>query len=457
MKGFREISDDDRWALAFYVAMLGGDPARTAAGEKLWSAGRGKSEAGNLRALATLTEADVTQRYGSEIASVFLWLRANPAVLDSSQPSPIAYARSVLADSVTAYRAGRQAEAQRLALGAYLEGFELAEASLDTVDRNLRQEVEAQMLGYRELLRKNAPVEQVAAAAQHIDELLEASAKALGRDSLTPGTAAMSAFFVIVREGLEALLVITAIVAFLLKTGRRDALRWIHAGWISALVLGLVTWFVASSLIRVSGATRELTEGLTALFAAAILLYVGFWLHARSHAAAWKAFVQDHVQGALQRGTLWALAGVSFLAVYREAFETVLFIQALWQQSEGNAQHAVLAGLGGGAAALAVIAWLMLRYGVRLPIGPFFTVCSIFMALLAVVFTGHGIKALQEADVIAASPVPGFSVSALGIYPTLQTIAGQLVVLLIIVVLFLWSNGRSARRVTGSSRADALD
>ena len=449
MKGFGELPEDDRWALAFYVAALGADSARMAAGDRLWNAGRGKSETGNLRALATLSENEVTQRYGDDIAAVFTWLRANPAVLESAQPSPIAYARSVLADSVGAYRAGRREEAQRLALGAYLEGFELAEASLDTVDRKLRQDVEAQMLSYRELIRQSVPVEQIESAAQRIDDLLEASAKALGHESLTPSTAATSAFFILVREGLEALLVIAAIVAFLIKTERRDALRWIHAGWISALALGLVTWFAAATLIRISGATRELTEGFTALFAAAILLYVGFWLHAKSQAAAWKTYVQEQVQGALQRGTLWALAGVSFLAVYREAFETVLFIQALWQQSAGDARHAVVLGLACGAAALGLIAWLMLRFGVRLPLGPFFTACSILMALLAVVFTGQGIKALQEADVIAASPVAGFTVSALGFYPTMQTIIAQAAVLSIVIAMFAWSGRRNTRSAAG--------
>jgi high-affinity iron transporter len=445
MKSFSELPEEDRWALAFHVAALGADPARTAAAEQLWKGGHGKTEAGNLRALATLTENDVARRYGEDVATVFVWLRAHPATLESAQSSPIAYARSVLGESLAAYRAGRREEAQRLALGAYLEGFELAEATLDTVDRNLRQEVETQMLGYRELLRQNAPPAQVASAAERIDQLLEASDRALGHESLTASTAAMSAFFIIVREGLEALLVITAIVAFLIRTGRRDALLWIHAGWIGALALGLVTWFAALSLVRVSGATRELTEGFTALFAAGILLYVGFWLHAKSHAAAWKTFVQEHVQGALQRGTLWALAGVSFLAVYREAFETVLFIQALWQQSADEAQHAVAAGLGCGAAVLALIAWLMLRFGVRLPLGPFFTVCSLLMAVLAVVFTGQGIKALQEADVIAASPVTTFSVSALGFYPTVQTIVGQAAVLALVIAMFLWSGHRGAR------------
>jgi high-affinity iron transporter len=213
-------------------------------------------------------------------------------------------------------------------------------------------------------------------------------------------------------------------------------------------VVGLATWFVAGRLIDISGATRELTEGVTALLAAAILLYVGFWLHSKSYAQAWKSFIETRLKGALEHGTLWALAGLSFLAVYREAFEAVLFYQALWQQAGEGAHGSVLVGFLSGAAALAVIAWLILRYGVRLPIGLFFSACSILMALLAVVFTGHGVKALQEAGVIAASPIDAISLRALGFYPTIETALTQGIVLLLVIGAFAWSRAVNRQGVT---------
>jgi high-affinity iron transporter len=239
---------------------------------------------------------------------------------------------------------------------------------------------------------------------------------------------------------------VAAIVAFLIKADRREALPWIHAGWMGALVLGVLTWFAAVKLIEVSGATRELTEGVTALVAAVILLYVGFWLHDKSHAQAWRQFIDEHLTAALQKGTLWALAGLSFIAVYREVFETVLFYEALWQQAGPNAHGSVLVGLACGAGALALLAWLILRYGLRLPIGPFFAVCSILMVVLAIAFTGNGIKALQEADLIAASPVAGVSVPLLGLYPTMQTMVAQAVVLLLVAGALVWARNARNRR-----------
>ncbi len=437
MAGFGTLGEDERWALAQYVAAMSQAPERVSRGGALWRTGRGKKEIGTLRAMATLTDNDVTEKYGADTAAAFAWLKANPQALSAIKEEPIAYSRRLLGESLAAYRAGKHDEAQQLALTSYLEGFELVEASLDTLDRNLRQEIETQMIAYRDLLRRGGPVEPV---AEHIDGLLAASADKLGSTGLSPTTAAISAFFILVREGLEALLVVAAIIAFLIKSGRREAMPWIHTGWIGALVLGVITWFVASTLIAISGATRELTEGVTALLAAAILIYVGFWLHGKSYAHAWKAFIDRHLSAALQGGTLWALAGVSFLAVYREAFETVLFYQALWQQAGAGGHASVIIGFLCGVAVLAVLAWAILRYGVRLPIGPFFTVCSILMAGLAVVFTGHGIKALQEAGMIAAVPFGDFNLPALGMYATVESMLAQLFVLLSVIAAFFWSH-----------------
>lgn len=447
MAGFGKLSEDERWALALYVATMGQDAQRVGKGGALWQAGTGKNEIGTLRAVATLTDNDVAAKHGADVAAAFAWLKANPQALAAAKEDPIAYSRRLLGESVAAYRAGKPGDAQQLALTSYLEGFELVESSLDTLDRNLRQEVETQMIAYRDLLRRGAPVEPVAQLAEHIDRLLAATAEKLGSSGLSPTTAAISAFFILVREGLEALLVVAAIIAFLAKSGRREAMPWIHAGWIGALVLGVITWFVASTLIAISGATRELTEGVTALLAAVILIYVGVWLHGKSYAHAWKAFIDQHLSAALQGGTLWALAGVSFLAVYREAFETVLFYQALWQQVGEDAHGSVVIGFLCGVATLAVLAWAILRYSIRLPLGPFFTVCSVLMAGLAVVFTGHGVKALQEAGLIAAVPFGNFNLPALGVYATVEGMLAQLFVLLSVVAAFVWSHHANHRAV----------
>src|SRR4029450_11284463 len=137
-----------------------------------------------------------------------------------------------------------------------------------------------------------------------------------------------SALIILLREGLEAILIVAAIVALLVKAGRRDALPYIHSGGIGPLAVGMLTCVVASYGVTISGATREVTEGVTALVAAGVLLYVGFWMHSKAYADRWRTFLQGQLRDALSARTMWALALVSFLAVYREAFETGLFYQA---------------------------------------------------------------------------------------------------------------------------------
>ena len=442
MAPYRQLGDEARWALAFYVGTLGPDAQQAAKGWTAWQEGKGRAEIGTLRALATLTDAEVMQKYGADVAASFAWLKANPQALAGVKEAPIAFTRRLLAQSLAAYRGGEREEANWLALSAYLEGFELAEARLDAIDRGLRQRIELQMIQYRDLMRRGASADEVAAASAAIDELLAESAKRLETQGLSPTAAAVGAFVILLREGIEALLVVTAIIAVLLKAGRRDALPWIHLGWVGALAAGGVTWFAASALVEISGATRELTEGVTALLAAAILIYVGVWLHRRRHAQAWQALIDSRLRGELARGTLWALAGVSFLAVYREAFETVLFFQALWQQADDTAHGSVVVGVACALGVLALTAWLVLRYGLRLPLGTFFAATALLLAALAVVFTGHGLRALQEADAVAATPFGAIELSALGVYPTVETLAAQLLVLAALTVGFLFKGER---------------
>ena len=142
------------------------------------------------------------------------------------------------------------------------------------------------------------------------------------------------------------------------------------------------------------------------------------------------------------------MAGVSFLAVYRELFEIVLFYQALWAQAGEGGRHALIAGIAAAAVLLAAIGWAIFKYSVRLPIGPFFAVMSVLLALMAVVFAGNGAAALQEAGVLGADPGRVRLPAALGVYPTLQTLAAQAGVLAIVVIGFYLASRPNTGRET---------
>lgn len=443
MQGYAtSLSDDQRWALALHVANYLASDAERRQGAALWKQGKYRSRFVDLSSMTGQSPQQWQAALGPDGPLVLAYLRSDPQVL-AGKESPLAYSERVLAESLARYRAGRHDDAYALAVDAYLQGFELAEAGLVAVNPALKQQVEREMYAYRNLIKTRAPVSEVAAAEARIETLLGDARGLLEGAALSPAVAYSSSLVILLREGLEAILLLAVVVAFLIKTGRREALKYIHVGWIVALLLGVATWAAATYVVDVSGASRELTEGITALFAAAVLLYVGFWLHDKLHAQRWKEFIETKVHGALNQGTMWSIALVAFVAVYREVFETVLFYQALWLQAGNGGRHMVAMGFVSAAAALVVLAWLIFRFSVRLPLKLFFGINSVLLYILAVVFAGKGVAALQEAGKLPVSPINFPTIDVLGIYPNLQTLGLQLL-LIVAAAVFLVLSRRKA-------------
>jgi high-affinity iron transporter len=445
MRPFTELSEADRWALAFFVSGLRATPDAAARGQALWEQGKGKAEFTGFGPLVSPSPGEVVAKGGAELGEVQTYLTLHPEAIAAAAPTPLAVTRAKLDEALQAYRAGDRDGARQHAITAYLEGFELIEASLDNVDAPLRTETERAMMALRSAIAEGQPVQAVADQIGQVNELLARVDMALSAGSLSPTTAFVSSLLILLREGLEAILVLAAIIAFIVKTGRRDVLPYVHAGWIAALVLGVATWAVAHYLLAISGANREITEGITALVAAAMLLYVGYWLHSKSYAQAWATFIRNQVSAALSKRTVWTMAGVSFLAVYRELFEIILFYETLWVQVGADGRMAVLGGIVAAAVLLALIGTAILKYSVRLPIGPFFAVTSGLLALMAVVFVGNGVAALQEAGVIDATLVHFISVPLLGVHPTAQGLLMQLGSLALVVAGVLFSRHQMAQ------------
>lgn len=439
MRAFSELSDDDRWALAFEVASLPSPADLRAKGESLWKAGNARDEFASIDPIATLSPNDTESRHGADGVAVRAYLIAHPEALAGSQPSPLDFAADRIAAAVAAYKRGEREHASQLAIQAYLEGYELVETSLSNVDSDLMRRGERAMMDVRGAIQSGEPVAQVEAKALEADKVLAEAREKLGGEALSAPATFTAALIILLREGLEAVLVLAAIFAFLGKAQRGDAKRYVHLGWVAALALGALTWIVSSKVIAISGASREVTEGVTALISAVMLLYVGFWLHDKSHAAGWQKFINAKVGGALSTGTIWTLALISFLAVYREIFETVLFYQALASQAGPEGHGALVAGVASGALALAVTTWAILRWSARLPLGAFFAGSALLLAVLAVVFTGQGIAALQEASWVDANALGSIRVPMLGIFPTMQSLAGQAAVASLILFVLWWT------------------
>lgn len=447
MPSFSQLSPEQRWSLAFYVGGLHVDAETRRRGEESF-ASMPPGELPDLRSLSTSTPAGVADAQGPAAASLYSWLRVHPEALATARPDPLTTSIVGIRRSLDLYAAGNAAAAHDAAVDAYLEGFELAEAALRTTRPALVTQVESGMTDLRQAIRKELPDADVRAAGDRVLELLEA-ARNLQNESLSPWVAFVSAMIILLREGMEAILVLGAMAAFLNKTDRRDALKWFHGGWVAALGVGVMTWFVSNYFFTISGATREMTEGITAMIAAGVLFYVGFWMHSKLNARRWQVFIQDSVRRALDQRGLWTLAGIAFVAVYREVFEVVLFFQALWAQvTVPAAQSALLAGMAAGAVGIVAVAWIIFRFGVRLPLRQFFGATAGLMIVLAVIFAGKGVAALQEAGRLPLDPVAFPRIELLGIYPTLQSLGVQLVVLAAAVAVLVY-NSRPPRMSSG--------
>lgn len=433
MTGFDALSDQARWSLAFYVGGL-------FATDNAFADQRATlQQTLTLTQAVTMTPAEIARQFdGGEALAVHA--RHDPQALFASAPAPLDVARSGMLESADLYQQGNVDGAKKRAVQAYLEGFELVEAPLKNMSPTMMHSIESAMIEYRSLLNGETPVEDVQARAKQIVVLLDDAQAVLNGESLSPSVAFTSSLIILLREGLEALLVVAAMAAFLVKTERYDAMRWLHGGWILALIAGGATWAVSNWLFAISGATREITEGVTALVAAAILFYVGFWMHSRANAQKWNEYIKSQMNSALGKGALWSFAVVSFLAVYREIFETILFYQALWVQVDDGARHAVLLGGMSAVGVLVVVAVMIHRFGLRLPLAKFFTITAYLMIAFAFVFAGKGVAALQEAGRLPMDPVSFPRIDFLGVYPSVQGLSLQALVLILAATVMFWQS-----------------
>lgn len=445
MVSFAALPDEDRWALAFYIGNLSHDDSLRAHGEKLWASDASlKSYFTDLTAVTTITEVAAAEKMSKDTArAVTAYLRAHPEAVENGKPHGLDLARLRLDESLQVLRSGDRETATKLALSAYLDGFEPIEPTVGARNKPLLRAVESAMLAYRSTVSSGSEAEAQTAAA-HLRDLFNQVDTELGAAKADSSTTFIGALTILLREGVEALLIVVGIIAFLRKAKQPTALRYVHGGWIGALLAGALTWFVSTYLVAISGASREVTEGLSSLFAAIVLLSVGLWMHQKSSADRWQSYLTEKLSAAMSSSSAWALFALSFIAVYREVFETVLFYSAL--AADGNGA-ALFGGFITAVALLIVIAWLLLTTSARMPIGKFFSITSIFVAVLAVILVGKGVIGLQEAGWISVHPIPGPRIELLGILPTVETVLAQVVVLVVALAGFTinYSGARKAK------------
>ena len=442
MASFAALPDEQRWQVAFYVLALR-FPAETAAAGESWL--KGKSLPANLAGVATLatsSDNELSDKIKKSFPSaphndILAYLRRG--LLEKKSSDPLLIARTLLGEAAEIYSKGDKEKAYQKAIEAYLDGYEMAEPALLAKDAAFGRSLEAQFTQFRNSIRQGVSAEEIQKQRAKIEAKLDQAAQMLaGSDDFSGYYAFFNSALIILREGLEAALILAAIIAMLRVMGATKSIRYIHFGWMLALAAGVLTWLAAQTVLTFSGQHRESMEGFISIFAAAALFYVGYWLHTRTEAKRWHAFIQNKVQNVLSRKSIFGLVGISFFAVYREAFEVVLFYQALWLQNE-NSHHAILGGFAAGVAALLAATFVIFKLGLRIPLKYFFGVTGTLLYIMAFIFAGTGINQLQAAGWVPATPL-NFppAVPLLGIYPTMETLAVQGLLVCIFIATSLW-------------------
>ena len=357
----------------------------------------------------------------------------------------MAFAQETLQQSLADYQAGKTGQAHAESLRAYLEGVEPAEPKLRASDLKTTSDLEEIMGRLRNEMESRAPQAQVQDSGREALATLNKAMGLLQNQTSSPWVTFILAFGIFLREGFEASLIIVALLGVLKGSGAVRAARWVHMGWISALGLGLAAWFISGMLMVLSGAGRELLEAVTGSATILVLLYLGFWLHSRTEMGRWKDFIETRVQSALEGRNLKELFAIAFLAAFREAFETVLFLRAVWLGGGAQSKAALLAGVLAAFGMILFLSWLLLRFSARLPLKSIFSASSLLMVALAVMLAGQSVHSFQEVDILPIHSFPfNLHFDWLGLYPTWETLLAQSLVLSL--SLALWIYGKRPSR-----------
>ncbi|RAX23569.1 MULTISPECIES: FTR1 family protein [unclassified Actinomyces] len=359
-------------------------------------------------------------------------------------------------------REGGAADVNNAYYGYYEKlGFEKTVMSAISGDRV--SEVENQFKVVRKAMVGGGDIETITADAETLKGYLTEDAATLdggAAENISPVKAFLTgsfgqAFLILLREGLEAILVVAAVIAYLLKAGMRDRVKYIYAGLVLGLAGSGVVALLFAWLYDSASAHQEILEGVVALIAMVMLLFTSNWMLSKSSVASWNRYIKDKTEASISDGGFWALASLSFLAVFREGAETVMFYEALFTM-DPSGSASIWQGFAAGAAVLVVI-FLLIRFtSVRIPLRPFFAITSFLMAVLVVIFAGGGAHALIEGDIIPATYLPGWpTYDYLGLYPYRETLLFQAFMAALVIVLSAVSVLRHRRVDAARAAADA--
>ena len=326
----------------------------------------------------------------------------------------------------------------------YYEKLGFEKIVMTTISGKRGSTVENQFYLARKSMRQNEDIDVVKDEVEVLIRYLHEDAKTL--DGMRGKTGSgWGVFFSVLgltlREGLEAILVVAALIAYLVKTNNLKYVKGVYIGAILGIVASVILAIIFNMIAKQfgedsSGASREIFEGCGMFLAVIVLFYVSNWMLSKSEVEVWNHYIQSKVESSITKGSAMALVFSSFLAVAREGAELIIFFQGMRDNISNNPAY-MWGGLACAIVVLAIVYVLITKMSVKLPLKPFFTVTSILMFVLCVSFMGKGVYELQEADVIRRTTIPwmnGFTIDILGIYDRVETLLPQVILIVITIV-----------------------
>ncbi len=340
--------------------------------------------------------------------------------------------KQLVAASATNLGNGNTETAGDAAFDAYLV-YETIEAALIAKEKSLGLRLQANFGRLRGEIKRKALKIEIDSLVKKINTDLDEAIKVFTAKTEETGIFIQS-FSIIVREGFETILILSALITFLIKSRNESQVKTIYFGAGIGILASFLTAYLLHEILGVSAANQEILEGAIMLIAAAMLFYISYWLISKIGAEKFQKFVAGKMQEAVRTGSGITLATLAFLSVYREGFETVLFYQALYTYS-GDSTGGIIPGFIVGCVVLIAVFYAINKMGMRVPINWFFGLTSIFLYFMAFTFTGKGLHAIQVGGglpLTAIDFVP--EIDWLGIYPTLETTIGQGLILTALAV-----------------------
>lgn len=432
MVAFSELSDQDIWSLAYYVSTFRfgeTQKSRTKISEKI------PNEV-LLEKSAALNDEELAKflKEKNEDESLVKTIRLYD--FESSTSDFFNKAKSLLDDSVNAFKTGDFASAEKLSLDAYFLGIEPVENKIAVNDPSAVTRIEESMANFRKAIKiKNE--ELIVKSRAELEVEISALDDLLGGQAISPAFAFVSGFSIILREGFEAILVILAILGVAKASGSALVAATVHAGWVISVVLGVILWFVSGFVMDMSGVSREVMEALAAFFAVFVLLYVGFWMHRQTEISRWKEFINVKVKNLTETKNLLGLFTLAFVVTFREVIETVIFLRTIYVDTESDIHTSMFSGVLVAFVIIIIVSIIMTKYRNKISLQKFFGISSVLMMMLATTLAGKGVHALQEAAIFSMTPFPlKLRVELLGIFPSWEVMLTQVTVLILSILLW---------------------